>query len=153
MGTKATGVTFEAGTLGGIGQTIAVGRSIRVGSMGYVQDDASWTPANDGLIAYTLVPIGDIELFIGFTPEAMGFPKNHTLWGPTRHPESDYSQDGSESASSWESADSDSHFIGVAGMGSDSQPHSSDPESILPALQEDATSDAGSESTRSEERL
>ena len=53
---------------------------------------------------------------------------------------------GSESASS-ESAGSDLNFCYVAGVGSDSQPQSDDPESILPALQEDATSDVGSRST------
>ena len=90
MGPKASGVTFDAGTLGGIGDTIAVGRSSRFGSIGYVQDDTTWMPAKDGLIAYTLVPVGEHEIFIGFTPEAMGFPKNHTVFSPTHHPEFDY---------------------------------------------------------------
>ena len=54
--------------------------------------------------------------------------------------------DGSESASS-ESAGSDLNFCYVAGVGSDSQPQSDHPESILLALQEDAISDAGSRST------
>ena len=39
-------------------------------------------PAKDGLIAYTLVPIGGFEFFMGFTPEALGFPRNHTVLGP-----------------------------------------------------------------------
>ena len=134
VGTKASGVTFQAGTIGGIGDTIAVGCAARVGSAGYVQDDGTWVPAKDGLIAYTLVPIGGFEFFMGFTPEALGFPRNHTVFEPTHHPEIDYSQDRSESASSAESADSDLHFCGVTGLGSDSQPDSNDPESILPAL-------------------
>ena len=61
-------------------------------------------------------------------------------------PESTNNFDGSESASS-ESAGLDLSFCYVAGVGSDSQPQSDDPESILPALQEDAILDAGSRST------
>ena len=110
VGHKASGITFQAGTIGGIGDTIAVGCAAWVGSIGYVQDDETWVPAKDGLIAYTLVPIGGFEFFMGFTPEALGFPRNHTVFGPTHHPEIDYSQDGSESASSVESTDSDLHF-------------------------------------------
>jgi len=117
VGPKASGVTFKAGSTGGFGDTLAVGCAARAGSLSYVQDNGTWVPAKDGLIAYTLVPIGGFEIFIGFTPEALGFPRNHTVFGPTRHPVFDYSQDGSESASSVESADSDLHFCGVAGMG------------------------------------
>jgi hypothetical protein len=107
VGHKASGVTFQAGTLGGIGDTIAFGRAARCGNIGYIADDGGYIPAKEGLIAYTLVPIGEIEIFIGFTPVALGFPKKHTIFGPTRHPEDDYPTDGSESAFSQESADSD----------------------------------------------
>ena len=39
------------------------------------------------------------------------------------------------------------NFCYVAGVGSDSQPQNDDSESILPTLQDDAMSDAGSRST------
>ena len=91
-------------------------------------------PARDGLIAYALVPVGDIEIFIGFTPEALGFPRNHTIFGPTRRPEDYYPSDGSESASSEESTDSHLQFVGMTGLGSNSRHDRDDPESILPTL-------------------
>ena len=69
------------------------------------------------------------------------------ILSPTPLPESANNFDGSESASSVESMDSDLNFCYVAGVGSDSQPQSDDPESILPALQDDAMSDARSRST------
>ena len=99
--------------------------------------------ANDYIVGCGIVPVGGIDIFIGYTPEAYGMQR---ILSPTPLPESANNFDGSDSASS-ESAGSDLNFCYVAGVGSDSQPQSDDPESILPALQEDAISDAGSRST------
>ena len=146
VGHKVPGVTFQAGTLGGVGKQIAVGRVTRYGGHSYVNSDESWLPADDYLIGCAIVPIGGINVFIGYTPEAYGLPR---FYNPTHQPfdQAVDRQDGSESAFSQESAESDFHFVGVVGLGSDSQPENNDPESILPALQEDAMSDAGSRST------
>ena len=101
-------------------------------------------PANDYIVGCGIIPVGGIDIFIGYTPEAYGMQR---ILSPTPLPESANNFDGSDSASS-ESADSDLNFCYVAGVGSDSQPQSDDPKSILPALQEDAISDAGSRSDR-----
>ena len=141
VGPKASGVTFQAGTLGGIGETIAVGRVVRYGDNHYISCDESYIPADDYIVGCGVVPFGGVDVFIGYTSEAYGLPR---IYSPSHPP---YNQDGSEFASSEESADSDLHFVGMTGLGSDSQPNSQDPESILPALQDDVMSDAGSRST------
>ena len=130
VGPKASTVTFQAGTLGGIGESIAVCRAINIDGNVYINCDSTFMPANDYIIGCGVVPVGGIDIFIGYTPEAYGMQR---ILSPTLLPESANNFDGSESASS-ESAGSDLNFCYVAGVGSDSQPQSDDPESILPAL-------------------
>ena len=101
-------------------------------------------PANDYIVGCGIVPVGGIDILIGYTPEAYGMQR---ILSPTPLPESTNNFDGFESASLAESAGSDLNFCYVAGVGSDSQPQSDDPESILPALQDNAMLDAGSRST------
>ena len=98
VGPKVSGVTFEAGVLGGIGETIAVGQAIRFNNAIYVAGDSTWTPANDSLVSSCTVPIGSLEIFIGFTPEAYGYPRDRALRAPTRHPIIIDTEDGSESS-------------------------------------------------------
>ena len=101
-------------------------------------------PANDYIVGCGIVPVGNINIFISYTPEAYGMQR---IFSPTHLPESDYVQDGSESASLAESAGSNLNYSYVADLGFDSQPNNNDPESILPALRDDAMSDVGSRST------
>jgi hypothetical protein len=70
MGQRRPGVTFRAGFLGSIGDTIAIGRVVYYGNVPVVLDDGSWVPASDNIIAGAIVPIGGIDLFIDFTKNA-----------------------------------------------------------------------------------
>ena len=65
VGPKASGVTFQARTLGGIGESIAVGRAVNIDDNVYINCDSTFMPAND-----YIVPVGGIDIFIGYTPEA-----------------------------------------------------------------------------------
>ena len=47
VGPKASSVTFQAGTLGGIGESIAVGRAVNIDGNVYVNCDNTFAPAND----------------------------------------------------------------------------------------------------------
>ena len=70
MGPKASGVTFQAGTLGGIGESIAVGRTVQIGGNHYINCDNTFMPANDYIVGCRIVSVGSIDIFIGYTPEA-----------------------------------------------------------------------------------
>ena len=136
VGPKASDVTFQTGILGGIVKSIAVGRTVNIDGNVYINCDSTFMPANDYIVGCGIVPVGDIDIFIAYSPEAYRMQR---ILSPTPLPESANNFDGSESASLAESTGSDLNFCYVAGVGSDSQPQSDDPESILPALQEDAT--------------
>ena len=47
VGHEVPGVTFQAGTLGGVGKKISVGRVTRYGDHSYVNADESWLPEDD----------------------------------------------------------------------------------------------------------
>ena len=87
-----------------MGKQIAVDRVTRYGGHSYVNSDESWLPADDYLIGCTIVPIGGIDVFIGYTPEAYGLPR---FYNPTHQPfdQAVDRQDGSESAFYQESPD------------------------------------------------
>ena len=51
MGPKASGVLFQAGALGEIGKTMAVGRTRIINNFGCIEDDGSYVPANDALVS------------------------------------------------------------------------------------------------------
>ena len=70
MGPKAPSVTFQAGTLGGIGESIAVGRAVNIDGNVYINFDSTFMPANDYIVGYGIVPVGRIDIFIGYTLEA-----------------------------------------------------------------------------------
>ena len=118
VGPKVLGVTFQAGTLGGIVESIAVGRTINIDGNVYINCDNTFLPANDYIVGCGIVLVGGIDIFIGYTPEAYGMQR---IFLPTPLPESANHFDGSESASS-ESVGSDLNFCYVAGVGSESQP-------------------------------
>ena len=67
VGPKALGVTFEAGTLGGIGESIAVGHAVNIDGNVYINCDNTFMPANDYIVGCGIVPVGGIDIFIGYT--------------------------------------------------------------------------------------
>ena len=80
---KASDVTFQVGTLGGIGETIAVGRAMRYGNNHYISCDESYIPADDYVVGCGVVPFGGVDVFIGYTSEAYGLPRI-SIRHPTR---------------------------------------------------------------------
>ena len=72
MGPKAASVTFQAGTLGGIGESIAVGRAVQIDGNLYILCDDTFMPAKDYIVGCGIIPVGGIDIFIGYTPEAYG---------------------------------------------------------------------------------
>ena len=75
MGPKASGVTFQAGTLGGISESIAVGRAVNINDNVYINCDNTFMPANDYIVGCGIVPVGGIDIFIGYTLEAYGIQR------------------------------------------------------------------------------
>ena len=72
VGPATSGVLFREGILGGIGETITVGTTVFSEFGGYIVDDDSYMPANDYLVSACIFPIGDHNIFIGMTAEALG---------------------------------------------------------------------------------
>ena len=150
-------------------------RSIAVGLVsyfdetgaGHVLNDGFWTPAKEDPASWSMVSIGGIDIFVGFTAKALddlGFTSSL----PATHPY--YSEDGSDLDSeeiadldlalnvddedSEDDATSDMvapdfHFVGMA-IETGSNESMTEPESILPALQVGADSEAGSGNTTME---
>ena len=74
MGRKASGVTFQVGTLGGIGESIAVGRVVNIDGNAYINCDNTFMPTNNYIVGCGIVLVGGIDIFIGYTLEAYGMP-------------------------------------------------------------------------------
>ena len=72
MGPKASSITFQVGTLGGIGESIAIGRAVNIDGNVYINCDNTFMPANDYIVGCGMVPVCGIDIFIGYTPEAYG---------------------------------------------------------------------------------
>ena len=53
--------------LGGIGDTIAVGCVLYTENFTIVPNNCYWTPAKENVTNFTIVPFGDIHIFIGET--------------------------------------------------------------------------------------
>ena len=75
VGPKASSVTFQAGTLGGIGESIAVGHAVNIDGNIYINCDNTFMPANDYIVGCGIVPVGGIDIFIDYTPEAYGLQR------------------------------------------------------------------------------
>jgi hypothetical protein len=52
--------------LGGIVDTVAIGCIMYYGTMSYITPE-SRTPASDNIVAYTIAPIGCMNIFFSFT--------------------------------------------------------------------------------------
>jgi hypothetical protein len=66
MGQNASEVGIHAGSaFAGIGDTIAIGRILYDPGFPIVPADKLWVPAREDPTRFTIVPIGDIHIFIG----------------------------------------------------------------------------------------
>jgi hypothetical protein len=70
VGQRWPGVTFWAGSLGSIGDTIATSRVMYYGNVPVILNNGSWISASSNVITGTIIPIGSIDIFIGFTKDA-----------------------------------------------------------------------------------
>ena len=149
-----SGVTFQAGSTGGIGDTIAVGlvSYFDETGAGHVLNDSFWTPAKEDPAGWSTVSIGGIDIFVGFTAKALddlGFTSSMPATHPSNFEDGsdldldeiadldlafDADDEDSEDDTSSTMAAPEFHFVGVLGE-SGSTESMTDPESILPALQ------------------
>jgi hypothetical protein len=68
VGLSAFGARIQAGSaFAGIGDTLAIGRVLYDSSFPIVPADNLWVPARKDPARFTVVPIGDIHIFIGET--------------------------------------------------------------------------------------
>jgi hypothetical protein len=65
MGPATSGVQFQAGALEGIGDTIAIGHVVYFGDTPFIVAE-SYTPASRNIAAHRIIPIGGIDIFVGF---------------------------------------------------------------------------------------
>jgi hypothetical protein len=68
VGHNASGARIQAGSaFAGIGDTVAIGRVLYDSGFPIVPADNLWVPAREDPTRFTVVPIGDIHIFIGET--------------------------------------------------------------------------------------
>jgi hypothetical protein len=68
VGHSASGARIQAGSaFAGIGDTVAIGRVLYDFGFPIVPADNLWVPAREDPARFTIVPIGDIHIFIGET--------------------------------------------------------------------------------------
>ena len=66
VGPQALGAQIRAGpAFVGIGDTHAVGRVLYAGNFPIVPNDECWIPARENMMQYSIMPVGDIHIFIG----------------------------------------------------------------------------------------
>jgi hypothetical protein len=68
MGHNASGSQIQAGSaFAGIGDTVAIGRVLYDSDFPIGPADNLWVPAREDPTRFTVVPVGDIHIFIGET--------------------------------------------------------------------------------------
>jgi hypothetical protein len=68
VGQNASGAQIQAGSaFAGIGDTVAIGRALYDSGFPIIPADNLWVPARKEPARFTVVPIGDIHIFIGET--------------------------------------------------------------------------------------
>jgi hypothetical protein len=68
VGHNASGVWIQAGfAFAGIGDTISIGHVLYDSGLPIVLEDNLWVPARENPTRFTVIPIGDIHIFIGET--------------------------------------------------------------------------------------
>jgi hypothetical protein len=68
MGQNASGARIQAGSaFAGIGDTVAIGRILYDSGFPIITAENLWVPAREDPAQFTVVLIGDIDIFIGET--------------------------------------------------------------------------------------
>jgi hypothetical protein len=68
MGLNALGAWIQAGSaFTGIGDSVAIGRVLYDSGFPIIPADNLWVPTRENSARFTVVPIGDIHIFIGET--------------------------------------------------------------------------------------
>jgi hypothetical protein len=68
VGLSASGARIQAGSaFAGIGDTVAIGRVLYDSGLPIIPADNFWVPAREDPARFTILPIGDIHIFIGET--------------------------------------------------------------------------------------
>jgi len=74
----------------GIGDTIAVGRVLFSGNVPTIPPDEFWVPAKTNPTRCSIIPFGDIHIFIGKTNSG---PSSQEVGNSSRHARTDYGHD------------------------------------------------------------
>ena len=68
MGRLTSGSAFRvASTLEGIGDTLVIGHVVYGGNIPLIPMDNSWIPSQKSVTRSIVLPIGDMEMFLGYT--------------------------------------------------------------------------------------
>jgi hypothetical protein len=87
MGQNTSGARIPAGSaFAGIGDTVAIGRVLYNSSFPIVPADNLWVPAREDPARFTVIPIGDIHIFIGETNPTPGTETNFRWIGMAETP-------------------------------------------------------------------
>ena len=89
VGPAASGVTFRAGILGGIGSTITVESLELHRNVGHFINNGSYMPAQNHLVSACVLPIGSANVFIGLSVESMSFRGGSKFIPPALSPVED----------------------------------------------------------------
>jgi hypothetical protein len=87
MGLSASGARIQAGSaFAGIGDTVAIGGVLYDSGFPIVPADNLWVPAREDPARFTIVPIGDIHIFIGETNPTPATETNFRRIGMAKTP-------------------------------------------------------------------
>jgi hypothetical protein len=90
MGQNASGARIQAGSaFVGIGDTVAIERVLYDSGFPIVPADNLWVPAREDPTRLTIVPIGDIHIFIGKTDLTPTMETNFRWIGMAETPQMD----------------------------------------------------------------
>jgi hypothetical protein len=87
VGQNASGARIQAGSaFAGIGDTVAIGRILYDSGFPIVPADNLWVPAREDPARFTVVPIGDIHIFIEETNPTPAMETNFWRIGTAQTP-------------------------------------------------------------------
>jgi hypothetical protein len=87
MGQNASGARIQAGSaFAGIGDTVAIRRALYNSGFPIIPADNLWVPAREDPTRLTVVPIGDIHIFIGETDLTPAMKTNFRRIGMAKTP-------------------------------------------------------------------
>ena len=171
VGPATTGVLIREEILGDIGKSIAVGTAVYGKAGGFIVNNASYMPTKDDIVSACILPIGSCNIFVGMTAKALGSCGANHFVLPTTLPVEDQSDEGfgCDLAQTYIEADQDPisaghlaediaetyyrpastayHYVGMIGTNEVNMAESSEPDSILPAINGRIDSEGGSVDT------